>query len=209
MATPISKLPFLSTQRDILENPEASLIARCQAGDHEAFGMLMARHQDGIYNLCLWHLRDAEAASDATQDAFIRAFRALKNFRGDCAFATWLHHIAVNIAKDAAVRRNRAPISLSTFENDEQIAPEPAAPASYQPCESVIRQERRRAVRKALSSLPDHHRLVLVLFDIQGYSYAEIAQLLELPLGTVRSRLNRARAALRDRLEPHQELFEN
>jgi RNA polymerase sigma-70 factor, ECF subfamily len=199
------RLPFSPNSHN---QTEASLIERCRSGDLRAFDDLMARHQTRVFNLCLWLLRDHDAACDATQDVFIRAFRGLPNFRGDCAFSTWLHRIAVNVAGDAATKRRRAPMPLTEFENDDNPAPEIAAPAHDNPSETVTRHERRRAVREALAALPEHHRLVLVLFDIQGYAYDEIAEILELPMGTVKSRLNRARAALRDRLEPSRELFE-
>jgi len=201
------RVPF-AFNRAAAETPEARLIERCRAGDTGAFDELMARHQDRVYHLCLWLLRDAEAATDATQDVFIRAFRGLKNFRGDCAFSTWLHRIAVNIVSDEANRRQRAPLPLSALETDDSPAIEPVAPGD-DPGSAAARRERRRVVREALAALPDHHRLVLVLFDIQGYAYEDIAQILELPLGTVKSRLNRARAALREKLEPCRELFED
>jgi RNA polymerase sigma-70 factor (ECF subfamily) len=201
------RLPFTSSARSS-KTTEAWLIERCRGGDLTAFDELMAQHQNRVYNLCFWLLRDPEAASDATQEVFIRAFRALKNFRGDCAFSTWLHRIAVNIATDQANRRQRTPVPLSTLEHDDSTFPEPAAPGD-DPGTSFMRKERRKVVREALETLPDHHRLVLVLFDIQGYAYEEIAEILELPMGTVKSRLNRARAALREKLEPCRELFED
>lgn len=200
------RLPFLPSAKN---QTEARLIERCRAGDLSAFDELMARHQNRVFNLCLWMLRDHEAANDAAQDTFIRAYRALGNFRGDCAFSTWLHRIAVNIASDAAARRKRTPQPLSELETDDNPAPEPAGPARDNPIETLTRSERRHAVREALDTLPDHHRVVLVLFDIQGHSYEEIAEVLELPIGTVKSRLNRARAALRERLIPCRELFED
>ena len=201
------RLPFVSAASAV-ETPEMQLIERCRAGDLSAFDDLMARHQNRVYNLCLWLLRDPEAATDASQEVFIRAFRGLKNFRGDCAFSTWLHRIAVNIASDQAHRRQRMPLPLSTLDSEDSSFPEPAEPGD-DPGMSVARRERRQAVREALNSLPEHHRVVLVLFDIQGHAYEDIAQVLELPLGTVKSRLNRARAALRDKLEPCRELFED
>ncbi len=199
--------PFLSAA-PVASTPEARLIERCRAGDTGGFDELMAQNQNRVFNLCLWLLRDHEAATDATQEVFIRAFRGLHNFRGDCAFSTWLHRIAVNISSDHATRRQRTPVPLSTLETDDSPLPEPVSHGD-EPGEALARRERRQAVRAALESLPDHHRLVLVLFDIQGHAYEDIAQILELPMGTVKSRLNRARSALREKLEACRELFED
>ncbi|HEY0076368.1 MAG TPA: sigma-70 family RNA polymerase sigma factor [Abditibacteriaceae bacterium] len=199
------RLPFLPGTKN---QTEAQLLERCRAGDLEAFDDLMARHQNRVFSLCLWLLRDHDAASDAAQETFIRAFRAIGNFRGECAVSTWLHRIAVNVAGDSATRRKRAAKPLSELETDDSPAPEAVAPLRENPLETLARNERQQAVRKALDELSEHHRTVLVLFDIQGHSYEDIAQVLELPIGTVKSRLNRARAALRERLETCRELFE-
>ena len=206
----MTRRPISSARRDvsIFDTPEERLIEQCRAGEMGAFDELMARHQDRVFNLCLWHSRDPEAASDATQEVFIRVFRSLKNFRGDCAFSTWLHRIAVNIALDQANWRQRTPVPISTLERSETSFPEPADTGDH-PGEALTRRERRLAVREAMAALPEHHRLVLVLFDIQGYAYGEISEILKVPIGTVRSRLNRARAALREKLELHRELFED
>ncbi len=199
------RLPFLSSNKNLTE---AQLLERCRAGDLDAFDDLMARHQQRVFNLCLWLLRDHDAANDAAQETFIRAYRAIGNFRGDCAFSTWLHRIAVNVSGDASTRRRKTPQPLSELATEDSPAPEPAAPLRENPLETLTRNERQRVVRDALNQLSEHHRLVLVLFDIQGYSYEEIAQVLELPIGTVKSRLNRARAALRDKLKLSRELFD-
>jgi RNA polymerase sigma-70 factor (ECF subfamily) len=153
-------------------------------------------------------LGDADEAADAAQEAFVRAYRALPNFRGDSAFGTWLHRIAANVAVDAAARLKRRPLSLDAPVDDASDRPGFDAPDPAAGPESVaLRGERRSAVRQALAQLPENQRVVLVLFDIQGHSYEEAAQLLKLPMGTVKSRLNRARLALRELLEPSRELF--
>ncbi len=189
---------------------EQQLLERCRGGDTTAFDEIVEQHQNRVFNLCYWVLNDHEAAADAAQDAFVRAFRAIGNFRGDCAFSTWLHRIAVNVALNAARSRRHTPLPFSALENDETGTrpPEPVDPIDN-PQDMLTRRERRRVVRCALAELPEHHRLVLVLFDIQGHSYEEMAELLELPLGTVKSRLNRARLALRDKLEAQRELFQD
>ena len=192
---------------------EQQLLARCRRGDWTAFDEIVAQHQNRIYNLCYWMLGDREEAADAAQDAFVRAFRSLESFRGECAFATWLHRIAVNVAINATQRRKRTPLPYSNFENDESAgheqAREPASNPLDNPQEIAARRERRCAVQQALAEIPEHYRLVLVLFDIEGHSYEKVAEFLDLPLGTVKSRLNRARLALRDKLSPQLELFES
>lgn len=187
---------------------ELRLLERCRGGDLAAFDIIVGLYQQRVFNVCYWMLGDREDATDAAQDAFVRAFRALHRFRGDCALGTWLHRIAVNVSLDAAQRRKRAPLPYTSLGNEESGEfPEPADPGDNAQ-ESADRRERRAVVRRALADLPEHHRAVLVLFDIQGHSYEEVAATLELPLGTVKSRLNRARLLLREKLEPQRELFE-
>ncbi len=192
-------------------SPDLALLQRCRDGDLEAFDELVARHQNRIYNLCFWRLGDADEAADAAQDTFVRAWKAVAQFRGECAFSTWLHRIALNVTHDAASRRSRAPLAFSSLRppdgEEPDFVPDPHDPADG-PEQNAARRERRQAVRHALAQLPDHFRVVLILFDIEGRSYEEAAALLEVPLGTLKSRLNRARLALRGQLEEQRELFE-
>ncbi len=191
---------------------EARLLERCRAGDLEAFDELVALHQGRIFNLCCWMLGDRDEAGDAAQDAFVRAWRAIGSFRADAAFGTWMHRIAVNVCLDARARRGRAPLTYSALERpDDQGQSRPFDPPDEAdtPDKALMRRERRQAVLKALAALPEHHRAVVVLFDIQGHSYEEAALALELPMGTLKSRLNRARAALKKALEDQRELFED
>ncbi len=197
---------------------DTDLVAQCRAGDLAAFDVLVERHQNRIFNLCYWMLGNRDEAADAAQDAFIRAYRSLANFRGDSAFGTWLHRIAVNTALDAASRRKRAPLPYSdvnSVASDDEDSPDiDSAPAQTDLAESepvlaALRRERHVAVREALARLPENFRQVLVLFEIEGYPYEEIAVILELPLGTVKSRINRARLRLKDELQGARELFED
>lgn len=197
------------------------LIARCVAGELDAFDTLVAQHQNRIFSLCYWNLGNREEAADAAQETFVRAFRGLKNFRGDSHFATWLHRIALNVCFDAAQKRRRAPLLYSDIaacrtENEDEPDFESLAanrdgstPEAGDPGAAAVRREKRAAVRAALARLSDHYRVVLILFDIEGYTYEETAAALDLPLGTVKSRLNRARAQLRQELASVRELFEN
>ena len=184
---------------------ESQEIARAKNGDLEAFDRLVAAHQTKIFNFCLWFLRDYDDASDAAQETFIRAFRHLKSFRGDCALGSWLSRIAANVCRDSAAKRKTAPREFSSLETPEgEFDP---VFEGESPTETLVHHERIQAVREALATLPENHRTAIVLFDLQGRSYEECAEILELPMGTVKSRLNRARQALKEALGPVRELF--
>lgn len=208
--------------RDLADR-ERALIARCLDGNLDSFDELVLLHQDRIFNLCYWLLGNREDAADAAQDAFVRAFRSLRTFRGDSAFATWLHRIGVNASLDVMQRRKRVPLPYSDLQPqgesssdaDDLAARLENEPGSVEtstritdPAKISAQRERSQIVREALAALPEHYRLALVLFDIEGHSYEEIAQTLRLPIGTVKSRINRARLALRERLQSARELFE-
>ena len=197
---------------------ESDWIRRAQKGDLDAFDALVALHQNRIFNLCKWNLGDDEDAADAAQDVFVRAWKAIARFRGDCALSTWLHRIAINVISDTANKRRRAPTPLSslTFANKTQSSTRteeseletPDLSADADPQDAAARHEKRRAVQNALAALPRNQRAVVVLFDVQGHSYEDVAAILELPIGTVKSRLSRARLALRAQLEICRELWD-
>ncbi|MDF2439935.1 MAG: polymerase sigma-70 factor, subfamily [Abditibacteriota bacterium] len=207
-ATPPEPAPQNTTQSPA----EAQLIERCRGGDLEAFDELMSLHQNRIFNLCYWILGDRDEAADAAQDAFVRAWRAMPTFRAESALGTWLHRIAVNVCLDAKARRKKTPLPYSTFESEDDdgsITRLDPPDKSDTPEQSLARRERRDAVLQALAALPEHHRAVIVLFDMQGHTYEDAAEVLHLPMGTLKSRLNRARTALRQALEGQRELFED
>ena len=193
---------------------EADLLERARNGDLDAFDGLVALHQTKIYHLCLWMIGDAEDAADAAQTTFVRAFRALPKFRGEAKIGTWLHRIAANVALDVCNRRKRAPRPFSQMVADDDEGGENPiervadTTSATDPAERLARRERQGIVRAALSRLPPNHRAVITLFDIEGRSYEEASAILGVPMGTVKSRLNRARDALRRELEPHRELWE-
>lgn len=163
---------------------DQELVRRSLAGDQQAFRLLVGRHERKVFNLAYRMLGRAEDARDATQDAFLACYRNLGRFRGDAAFGTWLHRIAVNACYDHLRRKVPAPMDLATLP-DEPMGPDPADRAA----DTVD-------VHRALASLPPDYRTVLILHDVQGLPYEEVALALEVPLGTVKSRLHRARAAL-------------
>ena len=199
--------PFdLEAQREA-QRDEADVARACQ-GDVEAFDALMARHETKVFNLCLWVTGDRDEAADAAQDAFIRAYRHLKKFRGDCAFGSWVSRIAINVARDALKKKRVRPRDFSSMEWADGPEFDPPDDAARTAPEAIARRERQMAVRCALAKVPENYRTTLILFDLQGRSYEECAEVLQVPIGTIKSRLSRARAALRDALGADRELFD-
>ena len=183
-------------------------VTRACAGDIGAFDELMVRHETKVFNLCLWIIGDRDEAADATQDAFIRAYRHLKKFRGDCAFGSWVGRIAINVARDALKKKRKRPRDFSSLEWEDGPEFDPHDETARSAPEEIARRERQIAVRAALAKVPENYRTTLILFDLQGRSYEACAAILQVPLGTVKSRLSRARAALRDALGADRELFD-
>ncbi|MBW3635506.1 MAG: sigma-70 family RNA polymerase sigma factor [Armatimonadetes bacterium] len=188
-------------------DPDSPDIEAARCGDLDAFDRLVARHQNRVFNLCRWIIGNADDAADAAQETFVRAFRFLPKFRGDAAFSTWLGHIATNVARDFARKCQKSPRPFSSLQDEEDDEWEMPS-SEISPAESLLKAERRRAVRRALGQIPENFRVVLVLYDLEGHSYEECAAQLRLPLGTVKSRLSRARGALREALGAEAELFE-
>ncbi len=187
---------------------EADLIARARSGDLAAFNVLVERCQGAVYNLCLRMLGSAPAAEDVAQETFISAYRSLGRFR-DGAFRSWLFRIAANACYDELRRRRSRPaVSLergARGEDDERPV-DMASPAPG-PAEQLETAELGRVLQAAISSLPSDQRLAVVLRDVQGLEYAEIAAVMDVSLGTVKSRLNRARLRLRTLLLTQRELL--
>jgi RNA polymerase sigma-70 factor (ECF subfamily) len=184
--------------RDDSAVADAALIDRTLAGEPAAFGELVLRYQDRLYNSLVRVLGSAEDARDAVQEAFVQAFVKLESFRGSSAFYTWLYRIAFNQAMSHA-RRKRPTRSLDDERTDRGREPVDDQPA---PDARLDASERATQVHRALAELSAEHRQVIVLREMDGCKYDEIAELLEVPVGTVRSRLFRARLELRDRLAP-------
>lgn len=185
---------------------EALLIERCQQGDTVAFDRLVEQHGQWVYNLAYRMIGDRDEAEDVAQEAFVRAFTAIKGFRRGSSFSTWLYRVAANVCLDEIKRRRRRPAPASALMSDDDQPPDPPDPAPDAAAQ-VEAAERRELVRRAIAALPAHHRLPLVLYDLQGCSYDEIAGIMKTNIGTVKSRLNRARLALKQALEPHLELL--
>lgn len=185
---------------------EVLLVGRCQAGDRGAFDLLVLAYQDRIYNLAHRLTGDPEEATDLAQETFVKAFQALASFRRDARFSTWIYRIAINAChsrhRKTAVRRRHAPVSLDAAvrTSDGEVAPDPPD-TREEPSFVISRSETIRMVRAAIESLDLEHRTVVLLRDMEGYSYEEIQEILGCPIGTVRSRLHRARAELGKRLK--------
>ncbi|MGW2249450.1 RNA polymerase sigma factor SigM [Kitasatospora sp. NPDC001660] len=172
---------------------DATLLARHVAGDPDAFGLLVNRHRDRLWAVALRTLGDREEAADALQDALVSAFRAAPGFQGRSAVTTWLHRIVVNACLDRA--RRSATRRTSPLDDDPQRLD--TLVGSAEPADSpVVRAEVHREVTAALAELPADQRAALVLVDMQGYPVAEAAELLGVPVGTVKSRCARGRARL-------------
>lgn len=188
---------------------EEDLVRRIQQGDDAAFDRLIELCSPRVYNLAFRLVGHADDAQDLTQEAFIRVYHALPRFKGEAAFSTWLYRIVVNVCQDELKRRHRRPLNLSDLEGEDDNGPSFAETATTGETaeDAVLQQERRRAIHRAIGLVPEQFRMVLILYDLQGFSYQEIADILSMNVGTVKSRLNRARNLLREQLSPTRELF--
>lgn len=171
--------------------PDLDLVRSHLAGDPGAFTVLVERHQARVFNVCLRLLGKGEDAADATQDAFLVALKKLGQFRGDAAFSTWLHRVAVNASYDILRKQRRQPM-LRLAGDDDSPGPEPGPPSPDHSDEVVGTTD----VVRALAKVPEEFRVALVLADIQDLPYDEISKVLDVPVGTVKSRVHRGRLAL-------------
>jgi len=180
---------------------DLSLVETCRGGQTEAFGALVRRYQDRLYSTVLRLVGSSEDAEDVLQDAFVRAFERLDQFHGDSSFYTWIHRIAVNLAL-SGYRRRRVRVSLKRSRMwSAPVSSEPAdLSPEADPTISLERAERERIIEDALDCLGPEHRAVVILKDFDGHRYEEISAILDIPVGTVRSRLHRARCELRELL---------
>ncbi len=188
---------------------EADLIQAARAGDADAFDRLVQAHYRSVYNTAYRMLGAPSIASDATQTTFVRVFEAITSFRGDASFGTWLYRITMNVCLDELRRRKNQPLSLTDEDEDGDPAGERQMPdLTDEPSGTAEQRQLQELVHEAIRRLSEDFRTVIVLYDIRGLSYQEISDALAIPLGTVKSRLNRARLALRDEMEPWAELFD-
>jgi RNA polymerase sigma factor (sigma-70 family) len=185
-----------------MSDEERRLVEAAQRGEVESFNGLVRLYEGRVYNLCYRMLGDPDSAADATQDAFLSAFRNLRSFRGG-SFRSWMLRIATNTCYDVLRARKRRPsVSLDVDADDEDDAsPLQIADVAESPDDFAIRRELAAAIQSSLGTLPEEQRLILILSDIQGLAYEEIAEITSTNLGTVKSRLSRGRARLREVLK--------
>jgi RNA polymerase sigma-70 factor (ECF subfamily) len=183
---------------------DRQLVERVQRGDKRAFELLVAKYQRKIFRLLSRLIRDPGEVEDVAQEAFIKAYRALPNFRGDSAFYTWLYRIAINTAKNYLVAQGRrAPISTETeVEDAERMDDADQLRDVNTPDSMLLSKQVGEAVNRAIERLPEDLRTAIVLREIEGLSYEEIAESMNCPIGTVRSRIFRAREAIANELRP-------
>jgi RNA polymerase sigma-70 factor (ECF subfamily) len=179
--------------------PDRELVARCQLGEVDAFNELVGRHQDRVYAAVTRFCGNGEDAADVVQRAFINAYRKIGEFKGDAAFSTWIYRIAFNQAISFR-RENRRPAVSMHAKDEDGLVSEPVDERA--PGESMESEETRLKVQQALERLEEEDRQIIILKDLQGHSYDEIAAILQVPKGTVRSRLHRARMELKEKLKP-------
>ena len=179
------------------------LVERVQRGDKKAFDILVLKYQQKVANLISRYVRDPTEVLDVTQEAFIKAYRALPNFRGDSAFYTWLYRIAINTAKNhLAAMSRRPPSSDVEAETAEQMDTGVRLKEYGTPEHLALEEEIARTIKAAIDDLPEDLRTAITLRELEGLSYDEIAKAMECPIGTVRSRIFRAREAIDARLRP-------
>lgn len=179
------------------------LVERVQKGDKRAFDLLVLKYQSRIMALVVRFVHDSHEAQDVTQEAFIKAYRALAGFRGDSAFYTWLYRIAINTAKNYLVSRNRRPPSADVDAGDAEFYEGDHALKNIDtPERMLLRDEIEQRVQDSIRKLPEDLRVALTLREYEGMSYEDIAHVMQCPVGTVRSRIFRAREAVDKALHP-------
>jgi len=186
-------------------DPDAAFVRAVQDGDMAAFDQLVIKHKDKLFNMVYWFLGDYQEANDCAQDIFIKVFKGIKKFRFESSFSTWLYRIAINTCKNrlksSAYRWKKRTVSLenpdSSRDGNRSYEIQNGSPS---PANELEKKEKIMRIQKAVNSLPQEQNRIIVLRDIQGLSYQEISDITGLKLGTVKSRLARARMELRNKL---------
>lgn len=190
----------MSTERDI----DQALVSRAQAGDKRAFELLVSKYHRKIGRLLSRLIRDQAEIEDVTQEAFIKAYRALPSFRGESAFYTWLYRIAINTAKNYLASQGRRPMLSTEYEDEDGETLDSAAqlPDHNTPESELMNRQIVSTVNAAVAALPEDLRTAITLREMEGLSYEDIAEVMNCPIGTVRSRIFRAREAIANQLRP-------
>ena len=195
VAAPASEIP---ASEGLPESGEAGILALAQGGDHYAFAQLYSIHKRRIYSLCLRMVGNAAEAEDLTQEAFLQLHRKIATFRGDSAFSTWLHRMAINVV---LMRLRKKGLSLISLDEAMEPAPEERPGRSFgAPDLTLTGSIDRLALERAVANLPAGYRLIFVLHDIEGYEHNEIASMLDCSIGNSKSQLHKARLKLREAL---------
>lgn len=185
------------------DDNDQQLVERVQAGDQSAFNILVLKYQHRVLKLVGRFVNDTAEAEDVAQEAFLKAYRALPSFRGDSAFYTWLYRIAINTAKNALVSNRRRPVDFDLdLQDPEQYERHARLKEVDTPEGVLLTEEIRQVVERAMEQLPEDLRTAIVLRELEGLSYEEIAEAMDCPVGTVRSRIFRAREAIDKKLKP-------
>ncbi|MHB1000376.1 MAG: sigma-70 family RNA polymerase sigma factor [Armatimonadota bacterium] len=189
---------------------DGSLIERSKKGDLSAFDELLRRHEKQVYSFAYRMTQNYDDASDIASDSFIKAYQAINRFRGESNFTTWLFRIVTNTFLDRRKRsKSHLNIPLDDYiELEENSVARQFEDPAPDPLDLLEASERNDTLQTAINSLPEYQRMMILLFHTQGLSYEDISLIVDLPIGTVKSRLNRARLALREKLEPARELFD-
>jgi len=202
---PVRQSDQVEAERERMSEAQVDqlLVERVQKGDKKAFDLLINKYQHRIISLVARYVADQTEALDVAQEAFIKAYRAIDRFRGDSAFYTWLYRIAINTAKNWLVaKKRRPPTSDIDAVEAEQYDMDSRLKEQGTPENELMREEIRRTVYDTIAALPDDLRTAIILREMDGMSYEEIAVTMECPIGTVRSRIFRAREAIDEKLKP-------
>lgn len=193
----------MTTNPTTADDTDQELVRRVQAGDQTAFNLLVLKYQHRVLKLVGRFVNDAAEAEDVAQEAFLKAYRALASFRGDSAFYTWLYRIAINTAKNALVSQRRRPVDFDLdLQDPDQYDRQAKLKEADTPEGVLLTDEIRAVVEEAMEQLPEDLRTAIVLRELEGLSYEEIAEAMDCPVGTVRSRIFRAREAIDKKLKP-------
>jgi RNA polymerase sigma-70 factor (ECF subfamily) len=199
----LDKLGAMGMNGDtVADVSDLTLVERAQRGERGAFDLLVRKYQHKVLKLVGRFISNQAEAEDVAQDAFIKAYRALGSFRGDSAFYTWIYRIAINTAKNALVSNKRRPMDYLDMQDPEQYERQARLKELATPERLLLTEEIRQTVQQAMRDLPADLRTAIMLRELDGLSYEEIAEAMECPVGTVRSRIFRAREAIDGKLKP-------
>ncbi|MGR8981356.1 MAG: RNA polymerase sigma factor RpoE [Gammaproteobacteria bacterium] len=187
----------------VSEELDENLVVRVQQGDKSAYDLLVVKYQHKIIQLVNRYVKDSSEAQDVAQEAFLKAYRALGNFRGESAFYTWLYRIAINTAKNYLMSRSRRSVDTQVdLQDAEEIEKAPQLQGIDTPESHLLNEEIVETIKTAIAKLPEEMRTAIMLREFEGMSYEEIAEAMDCPVGTVRSRIFRAREAIDNKLNP-------